>query len=796
MDGFSTQTLPIDTPLPFHYLESVTAALGRETESCYRVLEIIRIWGANDAPSNVVEGVQHIALVFRGNPKLLRDLNAVLPRGYLVQCPTDVELVEYVVLITSAGGQILSASGPDGVPNWISIRFVKYLLRAAQEYTNPEIEDDYKLIVSRRQLHLGKPTQILPPSFFLHNIEIPKFVEYHTTNGAFADIAKATVNDTPVCLKILRQYSAKEDHSRKSKAFFRELLLWSRLKHPNILPLLGASKVHRFMLISPWMDNGNLRTFLELHPEHDRLMASFEISNGLAYLHQFAPPIYHKDVKAVNILVSDDRRCYLADFGLSSISGSQRLESRSYSGEGTRRWQAPELVKFEIQEDSNWKELDFTAADVYAFGCTVLEIYTGEVPFMDLKDLGVSHAILNGNKPRLPDAHIYGMSEKFRDLVWSCWDLEPSKRPSMSRIKSFLKAELDLRDAPSAQPSTSEKLVDDIDPFQVLELPVATTSLQNQSSGGGQPPRSLDNHTPLHWSPIPPNEPHGSPPPSFASLNTVPCDLKIELPKSSPMSSSAMKDPSGLMTPTTEFNSPVIPASPLAGLEAKLAEELQAAEGVSGLELRSRLPSLHTFDLMTPPETPVISPGNAQISSPPRLSPLSPTFQPRPGIRAKVHLLNIGAAPFQPSSPIIKRSSSLAMPTPSTTPQARHSSLSSIVLSGDKMEPILSSTADGDLVDCSTKSFLTLRDPGSDDEPPVNSNNGETTSTNSSRTLNADAIEFTPLKRTTGPVDGVTSPRPPTSSPKEDQATLHASLNPNATPFTFVGRRATQGAAV
>ncbi len=56
--------------------------------------------------------------------------------------------------------------------------------------------------------------------------------------------------------------------------FCQEALVWRQLCHSNILPLLGVSKelfAPRYCLISPWIVNGNIMSYLEAHPDHDRL---------------------------------------------------------------------------------------------------------------------------------------------------------------------------------------------------------------------------------------------------------------------------------------------------------------------------------------------------------------------------------------------------------------------------------------------------------------------------------------------------------------------------------------------
>ncbi|KAJ7132597.1 kinase-like domain-containing protein, partial [Mycena epipterygia] len=97
--------------------------------------------------------------------------------------------------------------------------------------------------------------------------------------------------------------------------FCKEALWWARLDHPNILPFLGVNEemFHpSFCLISPWMDNGNVMSFLEKNGGFDRSKAALDVARGMQYIHELDPPIVHGDIRGANILVTDDLRCCLA----------------------------------------------------------------------------------------------------------------------------------------------------------------------------------------------------------------------------------------------------------------------------------------------------------------------------------------------------------------------------------------------------------------------------------------------------------------------------------------------------
>ena len=98
---------------------------------------------------------------------------------------------------------------------------------------------------------------------------------------------KGTLDGSRVCIKRVRMYLrgspekptkvhidavafAIHHHSQIPQAFCQEAVMWKRLKHPNILPLLGITVIP-LQLISNWMSNGDLPEYLRRHSDADRL---------------------------------------------------------------------------------------------------------------------------------------------------------------------------------------------------------------------------------------------------------------------------------------------------------------------------------------------------------------------------------------------------------------------------------------------------------------------------------------------------------------------------------------------
>ena len=101
-------------------------------------------------------------------------------------------------------------------------------------------------------------------------------------------------------------------------------------------------------------------------PLNDFIPQLRETADAVAYLHSIR--LVHGDIKANNILVGDSGEARICDFGWSKIMQSRTLTT--YKGQGTVRWQAPELF------DNKPKSFE---TDVYAFGITIFEVQYGSL---------------------------------------------------------------------------------------------------------------------------------------------------------------------------------------------------------------------------------------------------------------------------------------------------------------------------------------------------------------------------------------------------------------------------------
>ncbi|KIK53354.1 hypothetical protein GYMLUDRAFT_1026591, partial [Collybiopsis luxurians FD-317 M1] len=287
--------------------------------------------------------------------------------------------------------------------------------------------------------YLSRRFQTLPSSLMIQDIK--RKGQNPVAGGGFADIWRGSLNEKPVCVKVLRLTIEQDEKARDDirKQFCHEALVWRQLHHPNILPLLGVNTdlFHpSFCLISPWMENRDVITFLKQNPHHSLPSALFEIAAGLHYLHAREPPLIHGDIRGGNILVKDDLHCCLADFGLTLVTTSSQvwsLTTSSSTNKGSMRWLAPEFFIPNLASSIP----NHTSRDIYAFGCTIVEVLTQKLPFHDCKnDYTVLVQLMNGGRPPRPQ-NVW-CPDVIWDLVTRCWAQNVQDRPSANEIQAIL----------------------------------------------------------------------------------------------------------------------------------------------------------------------------------------------------------------------------------------------------------------------------------------------------------------------------------------------------------------------
>ncbi|KAG9077736.1 hypothetical protein FRC06_008736, partial [Ceratobasidium sp. 370] len=230
---------------------------------------------------------------------------------------------------------------------------------------------------------------------------------------------------TPVAIKTIFVHSDVQDQERKHlKRTARELHTWSKCEHPNIARLLGLAEFRdQIAMVSLWMENGDLRTYINQRPSVDRFELCIQIADGLAHLHSIG--IVHGDLKGPNVLISKAGTATLIDFGNAVLGESTLQFTQTGTNNGmTARWTAPEIFAGGKHD---------AASDVYSLGMTILEAFTGKVPYFGKTDPAVINTVVNDKK--MPDRpQEIPMNVAWGDMLWdllvNCWHYIPSERPA------------------------------------------------------------------------------------------------------------------------------------------------------------------------------------------------------------------------------------------------------------------------------------------------------------------------------------------------------------------------------
>ena len=257
-------------------------------------------------------------------------------------------------------------------------------------------------------------------------------------------------NSSDIFLGIYRgiEIAEKRLHLNKEKnitEFKREVSSFISLNHPYLLIFFGViAEPKHLSIITEYCPGGNLHELL-YKKKHIYLSWKIrkefllQIAIGMNYLHTNNPPILHRDLKSLNILLTNDIKksnditdIKIADLGLSVVNEKKNLSNERV---GTCHWMAPEVINCQRYT---------TKSDVYSFGIIIWEVCTREMPYDSInnRETILYRVSVNRERPnikRMPN----DTPEKLKEIMEQCLEHEPNKRPSFENIIKIIK-EIDL----------------------------------------------------------------------------------------------------------------------------------------------------------------------------------------------------------------------------------------------------------------------------------------------------------------------------------------------------------------
>ncbi|XP_066985180.1 mitogen-activated protein kinase kinase kinase 10-like isoform X2 [Macrobrachium rosenbergii] len=248
--------------------------------------------------------------------------------------------------------------------------------------------------------------------------------------GGFGKVYRGKWKDQEVAVKAARQ-DPDEDISVTIENVRQEAKLFWLLKHENIVALKGVCLVEpNLCLVMEYARGGSLNRVLQQRKSISPAVLTdwaIQIARGMNYLHNQAPvTLIHRDLKSSNVLLSESidknelqfKTLKITDFGLArEVSKTTRM-----SAAGTYAWMAPEVIK-----TSTFSK----ASDIWSYGVVLWELLTGEIPYKGIDALAIAYGVAM-NKLRL---HIPAtVPSNWRNLMESCWELDPHARPTFEVI--------------------------------------------------------------------------------------------------------------------------------------------------------------------------------------------------------------------------------------------------------------------------------------------------------------------------------------------------------------------------
>ncbi|KAI9350335.1 kinase-like domain-containing protein, partial [Obelidium mucronatum] len=148
-------------------------------------------------------------------------------------------------------------------------------------------------------------------------------------------------------LKIRPDISKEEPSYDIQKYIEREVDMLKDARHPNVVQFMGCSLLNNeILLVTEFVCGGTVKEWIqdETRKMSDRLRVSIamDVAKAMAYLHSRG--IIHRDLKTDNLLVTENKRIKVCDFGFSRLAPTTAQEVRRLSFCGTDSYMAPEII--------------------------------------------------------------------------------------------------------------------------------------------------------------------------------------------------------------------------------------------------------------------------------------------------------------------------------------------------------------------------------------------------------------------------------------------------------------------
>lgn len=262
--------------------------------------------------------------------------------------------------------------------------------------------------------------------------------KYDVFDGWYLSSEKVTIKE----FRLFNQNNARGSNEDKYRyRFLREAAIWLEVwkadRGKYIVPFYGycISGMARPYMVSPYFDE-NVSEYVKRVPDVNHVGLLRNVAEGVRVLHSMDPPVVHGNIRGSNIFISADGRPLLGNFRFSKLMEDIMGEpfTSSSSAPDDVRWSPPE---FWVSEP-----ILSTESDIYQFGMTMLELFTHDHPFREVKYSGtIVEAVTKGTRPKRPvesDVLRRGLSDDIWSLMQACWMEAREQRPKIEQVITTL----------------------------------------------------------------------------------------------------------------------------------------------------------------------------------------------------------------------------------------------------------------------------------------------------------------------------------------------------------------------
>lgn len=214
----------------------------------------------------------------------------------------------------------------------------------------------------------------------------------------------------PVAIKILQKKLA--DHSSVLERFNRESLIIARLNNPNIIHIIdrGVTLEEMPYFVMEYIEGTDLEHAIKLGGlEFNRKIdLVVQICKALSYAHKNG--VIHRDIKPSNVLIDEEGNVQVLDFGIAQFYGDEDINPRH-----TRVGTIMGTPDFMSPEQRSSSDKVTALSDLYSLGVVMYELFTGARPI---------------GRFQLPSEIDSSIPESIQDVIMSCLENDPAKRPS------------------------------------------------------------------------------------------------------------------------------------------------------------------------------------------------------------------------------------------------------------------------------------------------------------------------------------------------------------------------------